>query len=288
VETIRKDIEAMGDSGVIVGDARLVKVHIHVDDPGIPISYSVKYGTLADVVVDNMQAQYESRRSFKQVKPGEIAVIAVAPGEGLARVFAELGAAGIVQGGQGSNPSTEEIIDAAQATGTNRVIVLSNNKNIILAAQQAAKHSNSVEIAVVPTTSPPQGIAAMLDYQPEGELDDIAQKMTAAYQHVVTGEVTRASRSAHLNGLDIEIGQLIGLIDNDLRAAGDDITAVMRALLAEVDLDEHEILTLYYGEDVQRQDGEKLVTTLQGAFPHLEIELVYGGQAQYLYFLGIE
>jgi hypothetical protein len=166
--------------------------------------------------------------------------------------------------------------------------VLPNNKNIILAAQQAAKHSNSVEITVVPTISPPQGIAAMLDYQPDGELADIAQKMTAAYQHVVTGEVTRASRSAHLNGLNIEIGQIIGLIDNDLRAAGNDITQVILALLAEIDLEESEFLTLYSGEDVPTQDGETLVSTLQATFPHLEIELVYGGQSQYFYILGIE
>jgi hypothetical protein len=290
VESIRRDIEAMGDSGVIVGDARLVKVHIHVDDPGQPISYGVQHGILHDVVVENMQAQFDARRTaaFKPVQPGEIAVIAVAPGNGLASIFAELGAAGIIKGGQGSNPSTEEIITAAQATQTDRVIVLPNNKNIILAAQQAAQHSDSVEIAVVPTTSFPQGIAAMLDYQPQGELAAIAQKMTAAHQHVITGEITRASRSAHLNGFNIEIGQFIGLLENDLRSAGDDITQVVQGLLGEVNLQDSEVLTLYYGEDVPAQEAERLADVLRGSLPDLDIEAVRGGQPHYFYILGIE
>ena len=291
VETIRHDIEAMGDSGVIVGDASLVKVHIHVDDPGIPISYGVKHGALLDVVVENMQAQVAARQkqpTFKQVQPGDIAVIAVAPGHGLARVFGELGAAGIIQGGQGSNPSTEEIVAAAHATQTNRVIVLPNNKNIILAAEQAAKHSNSIEIAVVPTTSLPQGIAAMLDYQSEGEFSAVVQQMHAAHQHVITGQITRATRSAHLNDLTIEIGQIIGLLDNDLRAVGDDIGQVAQALLQEVNLQDAEVLTLYYGAEVREENANMLFTTLGKAFPDLEIELVYGGQPHYFYILGIE
>ena len=293
VATIRRDIEAMGDSGVIVGDATLVKVHIHVDDPGIPISYGVKHGTLHDVVVENMQAQFEalqlaSKPSFKPVEPGEIAVIAVAPGDGLASVFAELGAAGIVTGGQGNNPSTQEIITVAQATGTDKVIVLPNNRNIILAAEQAAQHSNSVKIAVVPTTSVPQGIAAMLDYQPGGKLKAIAQQMQSAYQHVTTGEITRATRAAHLNGLNIEVGQIIGLVDNDLRAAGENIAEVVQTLLVGVNLADAEVVTLYYGADVSAPNAGKLANDLREAFPDLEFELVDGGQPHYFYILGIE
>lgn len=293
VETIRRDIEAMGDSGVIIGDANLVKVHIHVDDPGIPISYGVKHGRLRDVVIEDMQAQFEalqeaSKPSFKQVEPGEIAVIAVAPGDGLASVFAELGAAGIITGGQGNNPSTEEIITAAQATGTDQVIVLPNNKNIILAAEQATQHSDSVNIAVVPTTSIPQGIAAMLDYQPGGKLKAVAAQMQTAYQHVITGEITRATRAAHLNGLNIEVGQIIGLVDNDLRAAGENIAAVVQTLLAGVNLADAEVVTLYRGADVSAVDAGRLANELREAFPDLEFELVDGGQPHYFYILGIE
>jgi len=292
VARIRADIEAMGDSGVITGDADFVKVHIHVDDPGVPLSYGAQLGVLLDVVVENMQEQFEARREpfappLKTLQAGEIGVVVVAAGRGWARVFGELGAAAVVDGGQTNNPSTEEILKAAGALPTDQIILLPNNKNIILTAQQAASSARQT-IEVLPTTTLPQGIAAMLAYNPQGALSAVAQAMLNNKEDVLTAEITIATRSVELGGVRVREGQVIGLVDGGLRVAGETPEEVLVALLQGIDLEERELVTIYYGETSSPEAVQGILNTLSQAFDQLTFEAVYGGQPHYQYILGIE
>lgn len=301
VSKIKVDIESMGDSGVIIGNESLVKVHIHVDDPGIPISCGVQQGIIADVVVENMQEQYEAllreqrarqpeKKELKlhQVQPGEIAVVAVAAGDGLAQVFAELGVSGIVAGGQTNNPSTEEIVKAVRATQTNRVVILPNNKNIFLAAKQAAAICEDIDVEVIPTRTFPQGVAAMLSYLPDGDLEEIVAAMTEAKDNVITGEITRAIDTVELDGVKVKNGQFIGIVDGKIRYAADELTETVKGVLLQTNLDSAELVTLYYGAEMNPKTVAELVEVLQENYEDLEFVMVYGGQPHYHYILGVE
>lgn len=298
VDQIKRDIEAMGDSGVIIGSDTLVKVHIHVDDPGVPLSYGVRLGILEAVVVENMQAQYEALLEkqaakpvevrFRQVEAGEMGVIAVASGMGLIKVFSELGVNAVIEGGQTNNPSTEQILAAARQTGTDRVIVLPNNKNIILTAQQAAQLSSDIQLVVVPTVSIPQGVAAMLAYEPSGALEAVVKEMEASKQLVISGEITTATRNVELDGIAVRERQIIGLLDGKLKAARDTVDEAVETLLSQVDLSDRELITLYYGEAVRADQAAALAQKLSQRFGGVEVEVVYGGQPHYHYILGIE
>ncbi len=300
VQRIKTDIEAMGDSGVIIGNEMTVKVHIHVDDPSQPIGYGVRLGALDDVVVENMQLQYEALLAKqggppeageivpRQVSPGEIGVIAVAPGRGLARVLAVLGAAAIIDGGQTNNPSTEEILAAAQELPTETVFILPNNKNIILAAEQAARMSQNQTVRVLPTRTFPQGVAALVAYQADADPEMVFQDMHEAKDEVITCEVTTATRSVELDGVAVRDGQSIGLIDGQLRHAADDPLTVLFTLLDDLDLDMAELVTIYYGADVSRGQVQEVREQLAARYPELEFEAVYGGQPHYQFILSIE
>ena len=294
VETIRQEIDAMGESTLVVGDSSTVKVHVHVPDPGVPLSYAVKLGSLRDVVVEDMQAQYQEFIRAREQPPAvgvpssttEIGVVAVAPGEGLARVFESLGAA-VVRGGQTMNPSTEEILRAVEGLPNERVIVLPNNKNIIMAAEQARDLSEK-EVAVVPTRTVPQGVAALLALNYQASLEENAQGMLEAAGEVETGEVTTAVRDATLNGVTVRQGQLIGIHNGELAVGGETIDEVVEALLERMGVADLEIVTLYYGADVSREEAEALLTRLQERFPEQEFEIVEGGQPHYFYIISAE
>jgi DAK2 domain fusion protein YloV len=300
VETVRRTIDAMGDSTVVVGDERTIKVHIHVKNPGDPLSYGASIGHLSDVVVENMQRQmeeivapaYPTLAPFRAeaqpvVEAGQVAVVAVAAGPGLADIFRSLGAAGIVNGGQTNNPSTEEIFQAIQSVPADKVIVLPNNKNIILAAEAACSLSNK-QVAVVPTRTAPQGISAMLSLDPDGELEDVREAMDAASHDIVSGEVTVATRTVRLDGVDVTDGQYIGLVDGRLIVAAEELQMVLEATLRQMDMGDRELLSLYYGMDVTRTEAEAVVESINASYPDLEVELLAGGQPHYRYILGAE
>jgi dihydroxyacetone kinase-like predicted kinase len=301
---VRAAIGSMGDSMVVIGDSSMIKVHIHVHDPGIPISYGISLGTISDVIVENMQAQSEDYIALRQgqptepppeqtttVNPGDIAVVAVAPGDGLRHVFRDLGAAYVVSGGQTMNPSTEELLHAIRSLNTDRIILLPNNKNVILAAEQAAKlaaEDQARRVAVVPTHTVPQGITAMLSYVAGGDFDSVVEAMQDARHNVVTGEVTTATRSVELDGVKVEAGQVIGLVDGKLAASGHDMPSVAHDLLGRMSAHEHEIITVYYGDHVTEAEAETLVKDLQLAYPNQEFDLIQGGQPHYHYILSAE
>ncbi len=299
VEAIRRDIDAMGTSTLVVGDSETVKVHVHVPDPGVPLSYAVRLGSLRDVVVEDMQAQYrEFVRARESARPApavtvagapvhDVGVVAVAAGDGLEKVFLSLGAAAIIPGGQTMNPSTEEILRVVESVPAPKVVILPNNGNIILAARQAQELSRK-EVAVVPTRSIPQGVAALLAFNHQADLEENATAMARAAEDVRTGEVTTATRDAKLNGVTVRQGQIIGLQDDQLVVSGETVDEVVEALLERMGVAEMEIVTLYYGAGVQQEEAEALAARLQEKYPDQSFEVVYGGQPHYFYILSAE
>ncbi len=310
VEAIRANIAAMGDCPLVEGDSNLVKVHVHVPNPGIPLSYAVGLGFVTDVIVENMDDMHIPAMPpgydpvpprFEQAPapapptaagPPETiegpGIVVVAPGQGLAEVFRSLGAHVIVSGGQTMNPSTEDLYNAVHKLPTAQAIILPNNGNIIMAAQQACTLVADKTVAVVPSKSVPQGISALLALNPRADLTPNVQAMTAALSHVQTGEVTIAVQDAHFDGIEVRAGDVIGLLNDRLTAKGADSAAVVEELLAQMGAAELEIITLYYGQSVTAAEAEALQARLRQQFPDQEIEIIDGGQPFYHYIISAE
>lgn len=292
VDAVRHKITGMGECPLVVGDLATIKVHVHVLDPGVPISYGAGLGSLRDVVVEDMQAQYQDFIAERELPSpsqasGEIGVVAVVMGAGLARVFQSLGVGAIVEGGQTMNPSTQDLLEAAESLPVERVILLPNNGNVILAAEQACALSDK-PLAVVPSRSIPQGLAALLAINYQADFETNVEAMTSAIGDVETGEVTTATRSVTINGVEVTAGQIIGLDDGELKVSGTQVEQVVQALLEEMDTAQREIITLYYGEGVGEEEATALADLLQQSWPDQEIEVVLGGQPHYHYILSVE
>ncbi len=297
VEEARQRIGEMGLSTLVVGDNDTIKVHVHVPRPSTVLAYAETLGRLHDVVIEDMAAQYQQfllgrsappiQAPAQNFKPGSIATLAVAPGEGLTRIFQSLGTTAIVPGGQTMNPSTQEFIQLLDAIPTERALLLPNNSNVIMAARQAAELSKK-QVIVVPTKTIPQGIAAMLAFNEQRELDANAQAMETAAGHVKTGEVTRATRSVEFNGLNVEQGRVIGLLNDELTASGSTVEEVVWTLLDQMNVEELEIVTLYYGNGLTAGAAAELGEAIRAKHPHLEVEVVEGGQPHYDYIMSAE
>lgn len=302
INAVRRNIEAMGWSTVITGDAEVIKVHVHVHNPGEPLSYAIGTGAvLDDVVVENMQLQSE-RNTQQQSSSGPaqtarreidgVAVVTVASGDGICRILRdEMGAAKVIYGGQTMNPSAENFLEAIESLPNDEIILLPNNKNILMAAQQAASLATDKQVRVVPTTNFPQAITAMLVYMTmvqESDLDTLVETMNEEISHVVAGEITIATRDSHLNGIRANNGQYIGLLGGKIVAAGDSLATVLNELLAKAGEDDHELVTLYYGEDITFDDATAIVDGLRDSFQHLEFNLIDGGQPLYPFLVSVE
>jgi len=292
VDEIRANIARMGESTLVVGDANTVKVHVHTPEPGDPLNYGAKLGSLSRVIVENLQEQYRDFilgrvQPAVPEKPCPIAIVAVASGAGLMRVMESLGACAVVPGGQSMNPSTEELLNAIENTGAEEVILLPNNSNVILAAQQAQVLSKK-KVKVVPTKTIPQGISALLAFNYQADLETNAKGMERAAGEIQTGEITIASRDVQINGLDIKEGQIIGLVNGELITSAQTIEEATRQVLQQMHAEDGEILTIYYGESVTAEEAEALAEMIGDLYPDLEVEIVNGGQPHYPYILSIE
>jgi hypothetical protein len=293
VAEIRKTIDAMGESTLVVGDAHLVKVHVHVHDPSAPIAYGVSLGVISDVVVENMEEQYQefvmgrARSAVATEEVTDIAVACVVPGEGLRRVFESLGASKIIRGGQTMNPSTQEILSAVEEVDAQKVLVLPNNSNVILAARQASELADK-EVMVVPTKTIPQGISALLAFNYQADMQTNAQRMTQAAAEIQTIEVTRAVRSTQINSISVTQGDVIGLLNDRLAAAGQDYAAVVLDILGQISAEDYEVVTIYFGQDAIQEDADALAEQILDQYPDLEVEVHEGGQAHYRYILSLE
>jgi uncharacterized protein len=302
VDEIRAAIDAMGWSTLVVGDEKLVKVHVHVHDPGQPLSYAISTGAMIDdIVVENMQAQYETytRQRQEREAPGPdirqvegAAAVVVASGAGMRELFYEgLGAAMVIAGGQTMNPSTQDFLDAIERLESKEILLLPNNRNVLLAAQQAVSMTEGKQVRVIPTTTLPQGISAMLAYldlREGGGLDEIADGMREAAGYVITCEVTLANRDAHFDQISVRRGAYIGLLDDELVSSGDELDEVVHDLLRKAGTEQHELVTVYYGEDITEDQAAALIETLRAAFPGQHFEPVNGGQPLYPYVFSVE
>lgn len=303
VAEIARDIAAMGECPLVEGDEHLVKVHVHVFDPGVPLSYGVATGFITDVVVENMDDMAAAMQSeIAQAPPSSdeapldeetIGVVAVAPGPGFAEIFRQLGAQGVVAGGQSMNPSVAEIVEAVNQLPMQRVIVLPNNSNILMAAQQAAKAAakgeRSRQIMVLPTRTAPQGVAALTAYAPSiTDIDELTAQMNAQVEAVHTGEITQAVRSATVDGVEVKQGDVIGLYDGRLVCRGAGVTEVALDLLHKMNASDAALITIYYGDFVAEAAAQDFAEIVRREYPEQDIELAYGGQPHYHYILSIE
>ncbi len=296
VVKIREDISAMGTCPLVVGDSTTIKVHIHTPFPGDPLNYGARVGSISRVIVENMQEQYQEfilgRASpmppdTEKEEKLDIAVVAVSPGSGLSRVFQSLGVNVIVPGGQTMNPSIEQLLEAVKKAPADQVIILPNNPNIILAAQQAQALAEK-RTRVVPTKSVPQGISAMLAYNYTLDLDANVRAMERGAAQVRTAQITIAVRDARIDDLEVHEGQLIGMLDGRLLVVGNELESLALDLFGQVDMEEVEVVTLYFGDTVNESQAQKLAARLQEAFPEIEFEVIEGGQPHYHYIISIE
>ncbi len=288
-DKLRKRLEKRGQSVIVVGDDAAIRVHIHTLDPGDVMSYVIPLGTLHEINVRNMDEQYRDFLEMqKERMPAvEVAIVAVVAGEGLSNVFSSLGATAIVPGGQTMNPSTKDLLQVVDAVPSEKVIILPNNKNIVLTAEQV-QSLTSKTIEVVPTKTIPQGVAALLAFDYEADLGTNARNMDRAQSAVKTIEVTRAVRSTRLGGLDIKRKQAIGFLDGDLVVVADKTDEVLTETLGRVNLDEVEVVTIYYGADTKPAEAEQVSTAIREQHPQLQVEVVQGGQPHYSYIASVE
>jgi len=297
VDVARERISEMGLSTLVVGDAETIKVHVHVPRPSAVLAYAETIGRLNDVVVEDMAAQYQQyllgrmappiQAQAFNVEPGDIATLAVAPGDGLTRVFQSLGTTAIVPGGQTMNPSTQDFVKLLEAIPVDKAILLPNNGNVVMAARQAAEICKK-HVIVVPSKTIPQGIAAMLAFNDQRSLEDNAQAMEGATHHVLTGEITTATRAIEYNDVKVEEGHVIGLLNDELTAANETMEETLFTLLDQMDAEDLEIVTLYYGNGVTAAEAETIGTAIREKYSNLEVEIVEGGQPHYYYIISAE
>ncbi|MFQ6121528.1 MAG: DAK2 domain-containing protein [Dehalococcoidales bacterium] len=288
-DKIRKRLEKKGQSLIVVGDESAVRIHIHTLDPGEVIQYATELGTMHQVSIRNMDEQHlDFLEMQKERMPAvDTAIVAVVSGDGLTEVFTSLGASAIVPGGQTMNPSTKDLLQAVESVPSDKVIILPNNKNIVATANQARSLTEKT-IEVVPTETIPQGVAALLAFDYEANLKTNTQIMKKAITGVRTIEITQATRSTQLGGLKIKKKQPIGLLDGDLIAAGKNNTDVFQQVLAKLDLDKAEVITIYYGMDTKQAEAEQIGKSIREQQPQLQIEVVRGGQPHYDYIVSVE
>ena len=297
---LEKFYEGLSEIGTSIqvgeGDG-MYRMHIHVptEKRYQPIDYIMGLGTITKVAIENLMAQMEeieskkalSRPNLTPVEPGQVAVVVVAPGPGIARIFASLGAAAIIEGGQTMNPSTEEILSSFENLPTDRIIILPNNKNIVLAAKNCVdvtvKH-----VRVVASKSVPQGISALFRNNPDGDLDELVEEMNEALTEVESGEVTVATRTVEINGVQVQEGQVIALLDGQLVMSAATIEEATMGLLKKASTADRERITLYYGSNINRAEVNRIVDEVRKVYPAHEIELHEGGQPHYQFIIAIE
>ena len=288
-DAIRTRLQRKGQSLITVGDETTVRVHVHTLDPGNVIRYATSLGTMHQVSIRNMDEQHQDFLQMQKERMPEVdvATVAIVAGDGLGEVFASLGTTAIVPGGQTMNPSTKEILQAVKKVASNKVIILPNNKNVVLTAEQV-KGLTDKKVEIVPTHTIPEGVAALLAFDYEADFDTNVKLMKEAQGRVKTVEITQAVRPANLNGLRIRKKQTIGLLDDDLLAAGDDASDVLNKILAKVNLRKSEIVTIYYGQDTKKNEADEVGESIRTKYPQLQVEVVRGGQPHYSYIVSIE
>lgn len=292
-------LESIGDSIVCVADGEVVKVHVHTNDPGLAIQKGLKYGQLSNMKIDNMRLEHQEKL-FKEAEkeeqapakpsepPKKVGFIAISAGEGLSEIFKSLGVDYIIEGGQTMNPSTADILDAVDKVNAENIFILPNNKNIILAANQAAELTTEKNLLVIPTKTIPQGITAVINYMEGVTVDENEEAMIQEISNVKTGQVTYAVRDTVIDDKEIKKDDYMGVGDKGILANGKDLKEVVLQTVAEMTDDSSEIISVYYGSDVTEADAEEMTEAIRNAYPDCDVELQYGGQPIYYYLISVE
>ena len=287
IERLKEFLMTIGDSVIVIGDLEFVKVHVHTNKPGVALTKALELGELDKLKIENMLEENRALKKKYEEEKKPMGMMAISAGDGITGIFKDLSVDGIIEGGQSMNPSASDIADAVQRINAENVFVFPNNKNIILAAEQAKSLVENRVIHVIPTKNIPQGFAAALAFNPDVDVDENKANMIHALDAVSVGQVTYAVRNTHVNGLDIKEGDVIGLDNKKILASGNDIGLVTMDLIEKMRSDE-EIITLYYGQDVKEGDAETLRNFIQEKYPDCSVELFFGGQPIYYYYIALE
>lgn len=287
IDKLSEKLSAIGDSLICIGDLNLVKVHVHTNTPGIALQYAVELGELDKVKIENMLMQNRALRAKLEAERKPLGVIAVASGAGYAQMFKEMGADYVIAGGQTMNPSVDDFIVAIRKTNAERILILPNNKNVILAAEQAKEMADK-PCVVLHTVNVQSGLACLANYDPSADIEDNAAAMKEAVHEYTCGTVTTAVRNTSMNGLKVKEGNFIGLSDKQLLVKGTELDQTVVDLVGALGGEDKDLLSLYYGKDVSEEDCDALVAKLEEAYPELEIMTFEGGQPHYWYDLLLE
>ena len=294
-------LESIGDSIVCVADDDIVKIHVHTNDPGLAIQRALTYGQLSRMKIDNMREEHQERlikdaeklaaqqAEAKKAEPRkEVGFIAVSIGEGMNEIFRELGADYIIEGGQTMNPSTEDMLNAIDQVNAEHIFILPNNKNIILAANQAQTLTEDKDIIVVPSKTVPQGITAIINYMPDADAQTNLEAMIEGIGNVKTGQVTYAVRDTHIDDKEIHEGDIMGIGDSGILAVGQSVEETTKEMLAQLVDEDTELISLYYGQDVQEESAENFAQEIEDLYPDVDVDVHSGGQPIYYYVLSVE
>ena len=295
---LKEYLESIGDSIVVVADGDVVKVHVHTNDPGLAIQRALKYGALSNMKIDNMRLEHQEKL-FKEQQAKEqknepemphkdVGFIAVSVGDGMSEIFKGLGADYIIEGGQTMNPSTEDMLNAIDKVNADTIFILPNNKNIILAANQAKTMVEDKKIIVIPTKTVPQGITAIINYVPDMDPEDNAATMECEIKNVKTGQVTYAVRDTMIDDKEIKQGDYMGIGDDGILSVGRDMEEVTFRMIQAMMHDDLELISIYYGSDVTEEDAENVKAKVEEAYPSCDVELQMGGQPIYYYVISME
>ena len=294
-EQFRNELNPMGDSLLVISDDEIAKVHIHTETPGAVLSAGQKYGSLMKIKVDNMREQHAAivndesapAARMKKVEKIPYAIVTIAMGEGIARLLRSIGASYVIEGGQTMNPSTEDIVKAVKEIGAERVLILPNNKNIVMAAEQAAELLD-IEAAVVPTKTIPQGMAAILAFNPEVSVEDNKENMTEGFAHVKTGQVTYAVRDTSIDGVEIHKDDYMALAEGKIILSTPQMMDAAKEVINHLVDEDSEIITVIYGEDATEEQANELASFIEENFADAEVEIVEGKQSLYPFILSVE
>lgn len=299
-------LESIGDSIVVVADDEIVKTHVHTNDPGLALQEALKHGSLSKIKIDNMREEHqeklikdaeklakeqkeeETKKEKTEEPRKEMGFISVSIGAGVNEIFNGLGVDYIIEGGQTMNPSTEDMLNAIDHVNADNIFILPNNKNIVLAANQAASLVEDKKIIVIPTKTIPQGITALINFIPDQSAEENAKRMTEELENVKTGQVTYAVRDTVIDDKEIKQGDYMGIGDKSILAVGKDIKSTTEDMVAEMIDEESAIICIYYGEEVTEEDANALGASLEEKYPEVEVEIHFGGQPIYYYVISVE
>jgi len=288
IDKLKEKLMQIGDSVICIWDLELVKIHVHTNTPGVALSLALELGELDRIKIENMLEENRALKAKLEAEKKEMGMLAICAGKGLEEIFKDLMCDRVIEGGQTMNPSAQDIADAVQKINAANVFVFPNNSNVILAAEQAKDLVTNRHVHVIPTKNVPQGFAAALAFNPEATVPENKTDMTHAIDNVASGQVTYAVRETTMNGFKLKEGDIIGLDNKRILAKGSKIDDTTLSLIKSLKNNDHEMITLYYGEGVTEEDAQKLAEKVSEAYPDCDVDFHYGGQPVYYYMVSLE